>query len=92
MNSGLAALVRLSLPDKAVKFGKRLTELRVLANLSIYALAKKSGVSHQAITRLEKGRGDPNWTTATELAKALGVSVSAFEAESVPELTDEPSV
>ena len=36
-------------------FAARLTELREEAGLSQYALAQKSGVSKQALSRLEKG-------------------------------------
>ncbi len=68
-----------NLSEKSGEFGMRLAELRGRAQLTVYALSKRSGVSQQAIARIEKGRGDPNWTTVVALAQALGVSLAEFD-------------
>lgn len=68
----------------ASDFATKLTELRESAGLSQYALAKKAGVSKQAISLLEKGENEPNWTTVKKLARALGVSVADFDDEEKP--------
>ena len=60
-------------------FGTRLTELREAAGLSQYALAKKSGVTAQAISKLEQGERDPSWSTVVKLARALGIGVEKFD-------------
>jgi transcriptional regulator with XRE-family HTH domain len=70
------------------KFGERLRELREAAGVSQYALAKRSTVTAQAISRLEKAEREPNWLTVVLLARALGVAVGDFDTgETVAELT-----
>lgn len=73
-------------------FARRLRELREDAGLSQYALAKKSGVSKQALSRLEMGASEPAWETVQRLALALGVTCTAFNdpAVQVPEEKDAP--
>jgi len=46
--------------------------------LSQYALAKKSGVTKQVLSRLELGTNGPSWETVQLLALALGVSCQTF--------------
>jgi transcriptional regulator with XRE-family HTH domain len=65
-------------------FGERLKVLRVAAALSQYALAKKAGVSKQAVSLLERGESEPSWITVRKLARALGVSVSEFDVGELP--------
>lgn len=66
-------------------FARRLKELREKAGLSQKALAEKAGLALSAIGHLEQGLRMPAWETVRDLARALGVSCSAFEVES-----DEP--
>ena len=69
-------------------FGERLKNLRETAGVSQYALAKKSGVTAQAISKIEQGDRDPSWSTVVKLAHALGISVADFDATA--EGDDEP--
>ena len=46
--------------------------------MSIYALAKKTGLTTQGLSRLEKGGREPTWGTVQLLAAALGVSCEEF--------------
>jgi transcriptional regulator with XRE-family HTH domain len=64
----------------------RLQSLREAAGLTLDQLARKSGLSRPALTKLERGERKPDWETVQRLASALGVSVSAFagEGEQVP--------
>lgn len=62
-------------------FGERLKELREAAGLTVYALAKKSKISKQALAKLEKGESEPTWSTVQKLSRALGVPVGAFDVE-----------
>lgn len=81
-------------------FSQRLKSLRQRAGLTVYALAKKSKVSKQAISRLESGENQPSWETVRKLATALGVTVLEFDtarelppdpsAPAVPDPDDEP--
>jgi transcriptional regulator with XRE-family HTH domain len=59
-------------------FADRLARLRDAAGLSQYALAKRSGITKQAVSRLEKGEREPSWETVQRLALALGVDCRAF--------------
>jgi transcriptional regulator with XRE-family HTH domain len=61
-------------------FGDRLKELREAAGISMYELAKRSNVSAASLSRYEEGDRDPQWQTVVKLARALGVSVSEFDA------------
>lgn len=60
----------------------RLAALREAAGLSRYALAKRCGLTVQAVVNLEAG-ASPNWETVRALAAALGVPVTAFEVGAV---------
>jgi transcriptional regulator with XRE-family HTH domain len=75
-------------------FATRLQEHREKAGLSQYALAKRSGLSKQAISRLEMGEREPSWDTVQRLAAALGVDCRTFAnpslAEEVQAIADEP--
>lgn len=54
----------------------RLKRLREERGLTQERLAKKSGVSHGYIARLEIGMHDPSLSTLAKLAKALKVTVA----------------
>ncbi|MBY0512555.1 MAG: helix-turn-helix domain-containing protein [Gemmataceae bacterium] len=76
-------------------FAERLRELREASGLSQYALAKRSGVTKQAISLLERGDNEPSWVSVRKLARGLGVSVSEFDTGDLPgvpvsEVDDEP--
>ncbi len=49
--------------------------LRKKQGLTQEALAKRTGVTREYITRLELGRHDPMFSTLVKLAKALKVNV-----------------
>jgi transcriptional regulator with XRE-family HTH domain len=59
-------------------FAEKLRERRETAGLSQYALAKRSGLTKQALSRLEMGEREPTWNTVQRLAAALGVDCRAF--------------
>jgi transcriptional regulator with XRE-family HTH domain len=64
--------------------GKRLKELRERVSLSMYELARQSGVSGATLSRIEQGDRDPSWSTIVKLARALGVSVAEFDVGDQP--------
>src|SRR5689334_636444 len=55
----------------ADSFAKRLATLREEAGLSQYELARRSGMSKQALSNLELGNREPTWLTVRRLARAL---------------------
>jgi transcriptional regulator with XRE-family HTH domain len=57
---------------------QRLRLLRDAKGLSLRALAEKSGLSFNAISRIERGENSPTVATLHLLAQGLGVSVTAF--------------
>jgi transcriptional regulator with XRE-family HTH domain len=59
-------------------FGRKLTELREKAGLSMYRLAELIGVSHQAVSQMESGKRGPSWETVQRLALILKVDCSVF--------------
>lgn len=59
-------------------FAHRLKALREAAGISQYALAKKAGLSKQALSNLELGNREPSWVTVQRLAQALGADCSEF--------------
>jgi excisionase family DNA binding protein len=67
--------------------GQRVRALREAAGLSQQALAAASGVTHEAISRLETGRGTPYAETVRQLARALNVAPVRFVDEEPVGLT-----
>jgi excisionase family DNA binding protein len=65
--------------------GWRLRQLREAAELTQIELAARSGLTHEAISNLERGRRAPLATTIRALAKALGVAPAQFVAGSATE-------
>jgi transcriptional regulator with XRE-family HTH domain len=62
----------------AKRLGGRLKRLREDRGVTQQQLAKKSGLSHGYIARLEIGMHNPSLSTLAKLAKALKVSVAEF--------------
>jgi transcriptional regulator with XRE-family HTH domain len=61
------------------EFADILRELREKAGLTQEGLARKANLSLGYVAKLEGRRAQPSWATVKALAKALGVSCSAFE-------------
>jgi transcriptional regulator with XRE-family HTH domain len=58
------------------RLAMRVKRLRKARKLTQEALAKRSGVSHGYLARLEIGMHDPSLTTLAKLAKALKVKLA----------------
>jgi transcriptional regulator with XRE-family HTH domain len=65
-------------PTHLTSFARQLAAVRTRAGLSQYELARRSGVSRQALSCLEMGTREPVWATVQRLALALGVDCRAF--------------
>jgi transcriptional regulator with XRE-family HTH domain len=70
-------------------FASLLKGLRERAGLTQTRLAERAGMNQFGIARLEQGVREPTWQTVQALARALGVSCSAFESEETP--AEEPA-
>lgn len=76
------------------ELGQRLSEARAAAGLSLSELARRSGVTRQAISNIEMGLADPTTETVQRLAYALSVSPAwlAFGTKnSAPDAEPRPS-
>jgi len=62
----------------SVNIGERLRELREARNISMRALATRSGLSANALSMIERGRASPSVSTLYKLADALGISITSF--------------
>jgi transcriptional regulator with XRE-family HTH domain len=60
-------------------FGRRLKELRGQAKITQQQLANTTGLSVDALSRIERGNRFPTWDTVLKLSKALGVDCVAFQ-------------
>jgi transcriptional regulator with XRE-family HTH domain len=78
------------MPKVAPAFAVKLRELRAAAGISQYELAKRSGLSKQAISNLELGNREPAWATVVALAHAFGVSCEAFMVDGQAEKKPKP--
>src|SRR5215211_7210596 len=62
----------------SVNIGERLRALREERNISMRALAARSGLSANALSMIERGKASPSVSTLYKLAEALGISITAF--------------
>jgi transcriptional regulator with XRE-family HTH domain len=59
-------------------FAKKLRELREARGMSLYGLAKRTGLTLPAVMNLDSGRSKPSWETVEILCAALEVSADEF--------------
>ena len=62
----------------SVNIGERLRALREERNISMRALATRSGLSANALSMIERGKASPSVSTLYKLADALGISITTF--------------
>jgi len=62
----------------SINVGERLHELRRMHELSLRALAVKSGLSIHTLSMIEKGKTTPSISTLYKLAEASGVPITYF--------------
>lgn len=51
-------------------------ELRTEKGVSLEALAGEAGISKNMLSLIERGEGNPSWSTVEGIAAALGIAVS----------------
>jgi transcriptional regulator with XRE-family HTH domain len=65
-------------PTDQVNVGRRLRELRAEHDLSIRALAEKSGLAINTLSLIENAKTSPSVSTLQQIAAALNVQITAF--------------
>jgi transcriptional regulator with XRE-family HTH domain len=81
MYNQLPAKIKMALYQQdavSVNIGERLRELREARNISMRALAARSGLSANALSMIERSKASPSVSTLYKLADALGVSITSF--------------
>jgi transcriptional regulator with XRE-family HTH domain len=63
-------------PTVTIRFGARVRAARQRQELTLEALAAAAGVSRATLSNLERGEHSPSLTAATNVARALGVSLA----------------
>lgn len=63
--------------------GYRLKQLRLSKNMSLRALAERSGLSHPFISSIEKNVGNPSVSSLKRILDELDITLSDFFAEKV---------
>jgi transcriptional regulator with XRE-family HTH domain len=56
--------------------GTAIRELRTKKGVSLEALAGDAGISKNMLSLIERGEGNPSWSTIEGIAGALGISIS----------------
>jgi transcriptional regulator with XRE-family HTH domain len=64
--------------DAPSQLGEIVRALRTKSGLGLNALAAASGVSAGLLSQIERGNGNPSYSTLIKLAQALGVGVGRF--------------
>jgi transcriptional regulator with XRE-family HTH domain len=80
-------------PDISPELGRRLASLRHKCGLTQQALADASGLTVEAISRIERATREPRISTLVRIASGLGVSLShMFDLEDGPTNRPHPSL
>jgi L-asparaginase/Glu-tRNA(Gln) amidotransferase subunit D/DNA-binding XRE family transcriptional regulator len=70
-------------------FGKNITQLREKAGLNQLQLAKKAFIDRTFLNKIEKGEGNPSFTTVMKIVDALGVDLGEIFSSTSIEGRDE---
>lgn len=70
----MQAVARPSSPDP--RLARVIRDLRQRGDLSQEAIAHGAGLTVSAYARIERGEANPTWTTVTQIAQALEVSLA----------------
>jgi transcriptional regulator with XRE-family HTH domain len=63
-------------PQSQQALGRVIRELRTKKEDSLEALAAKAGITKNMLSLIERGEGNPSWTTVEGIAAALGISIA----------------
>jgi transcriptional regulator with XRE-family HTH domain len=63
-------------PKSQKALGAVVRELRTEKGVSLEALAGEAGITKNMLSLIERGEGNPSWSTVEGIAAALGIAVS----------------
>lgn len=63
-------------PRSQKALGSAIRQLRNKRGDSLQVLAAEAGITKNMLSLIERGEGNPSWTTVQGIAKALGISVA----------------
>ena len=63
-------------PESQQALGQAIRQLRTKRGDSLETLAGKAGISRNMLSLIERGEGNPAWSTVEGIAAALDVSVA----------------
>lgn len=72
-----------------IDYGAKFLELRKIYKLSQKDLAAIAEVGQTTISDIEAGKNSPNVITIEKICQALGITLTEFFAEEIPELEPE---
>jgi transcriptional regulator with XRE-family HTH domain len=72
-------------PEYSIDVGERIKALREEKHMSLRVLSKKSGISANALSLIERSKTSPTVTTLMAVARAFSMSVNDFFSESEKE-------
>ncbi len=64
-----------------MEIGERIKTLRAAKGLTLYQLARRTGLQYTALKKIEEGKTDPRADTLLKIARGIGVEPSRFFAE-----------
>lgn len=64
-----------------MEIGERIKALRTAKGLTLYQLARRTGLQYTALKKIEEGQTDPRADTLFKIAKGIGVDASRFFAD-----------
>ena len=67
-------MARPSSPDQ--RLARAIRDLHAHANISQETVAHSAGLTVSAYARIERGEANPTWTTVTQIARGLNVSLA----------------
>ncbi|MGV1049208.1 MAG: helix-turn-helix domain-containing protein [Solirubrobacterales bacterium] len=73
-------------PESQAALGRAIRELRNKHGATLEALADEAGITKNMLSLIERGEGNPSWTTVLGISKALGIPVAELARRS--ECTD----
>src|SRR6188508_879411 len=68
-------------PTVTIRFGARVRTARQRQGLTLDGLAAAAGISRATLSNLERGEHSPSLTAATNVARALGLSLAQLLGE-----------
>lgn len=64
-----------------MEIGERIKTLRAAKGLTLYQLARRTGLQYTALKKIEEGKTDPRADTLFKIARGIGVELARFFAE-----------